>query len=88
MGSGQNKGKILKSILKKTGFKFKVVIFQDDTLKNIENMESELKDEIDLYTFYYTHELERVEKFNKDKSKASKEWQQLRPVIKSVFGSI
>ncbi len=86
MGSGQHKGKILKSVLKKTGVKFKVIIFVDDTLKNIENVENEFKSEVDLYTIHYTHELERVEKFNKDKTKANREWKKLKPVIQSVFG--
>lgn len=88
MSSGQNKGKILKAILKKTDAKFKVIVFFDDTLSNIENVEKELKDETDLYTFYYTHEEGRVKDFEKNKSKARKEWRQLQPVLKSVFGEI
>lgn len=87
MGSGQHKGKILSAVLKKTGAKFKVIIFVDDTLKNIENMEATLKDEAELYTFYYTHEQERVKKFQKDKSKARREWKDLKPVLKTVFGA-
>lgn len=85
MGSGQHKGKILSSVLKKAGAKFKVIIFVDDTLKNIENMEETFKHEVDLVTFYYSHEQERVEKFQKDKSKARREWQKLKLVIQSVF---
>ena len=85
MGSGQHKGKILSSVLKKTGAKFKVIIFVDDTLKNIENMEETFKQEVELVTFYYTHEQERVEKFQKDKTKARREWQKLKPVIQTVF---
>lgn len=88
MVSGQNKGKILKEILKKTGSKFKVIVFLDDSLSNIENVEKELKDEADLYTFHYTHEEGRVNDFEKNKSKARKEWLQLKPVLKSVFGEI
>ncbi len=87
MGSGQNKGKILKSVLKKAQAQFKVIIFLDDTLKNIENMENELKNEVELYTFHYTHEQDRVEQFNKDQSKAKREWQKIKPVIQTVFGS-
>lgn len=85
MGSGQHKGKILGSILKKTGAKFKVIIFVDDTLKNIENMEETFKQDVELITFYYTHEQERVEKFQKDKSKARREWQKLKPIIQTLF---
>lgn len=85
MGSGQNKGKILKNILKKTNSKFKLIILVDDTLKNIENTEAEFKDEVELLTFYYTHEEVRVEKFKKDKSKAQREWQKFAPILNSVF---
>lgn len=85
MGSGQHKGKILSSVLKKTGVKFKAIIFVDDTLKNIENVEESFKQEVALFTFYYTREQGRVEKFQKDKSKAKREWQKLKPVIETVF---
>ncbi len=87
MGSGQHKGKILSAVLKKAGAKFKVIVFVDDTLKNIENMEATLKDEVELITFYYTHEQERVDKFLKDKSKAKREWLKLKPVIQTLFGA-
>lgn len=83
MGSGQNKGKILKAILKKTDTKFKTIIFLDDTLKNIENMENELKDQVDLYTFYYTHEEANVKRFEKDKTQAIKQWKKIKPAIES-----
>lgn len=86
MGSGQHKGKILKAILKKTSNSFKTIVFVDDTLKNIENMENELKTDVDLYTFFYTHEQERVEKFSKDKNKAKLEWKRLKLAIDLVFG--
>lgn len=83
MGSGQNKGKILKAILQKTNTKFKTIIFLDDTLKNIENMENELKDEVDLYTFYYTYEEANVKRFEKDKSQAIKQWKKVKPAFES-----
>jgi hypothetical protein len=81
MGSGQNKGVILKNFLKKIGAKYKTIIFVDDTLRNIENVENEYKDDKTLTSFYYTHEEKRVQKFEKDKSQAIKEWKALKPAL-------
>lgn len=83
MGSGQNKGKILKAILKKTNTDFKTIFFLDDTLKNIENMENELKDEVELYTFHYTREDVKVKSFEKDKSRAIQQWKKIKPAFES-----
>jgi hypothetical protein len=81
MGSGQNKGVFLKYFLNKIAVKFKSVIFVDYTLHNVENVENEYKDDKSLTTFYYTHEEKRVQKFEKDKSQAIKEWKALKPAI-------
>ena len=81
MGSGQNKGQILKGILKKTGSQFKAIVFVDDTLKNIENVEKEYTGDKSVTTFYYTHEEARVKKFEKDKSQARAEWKILKPLL-------
>ncbi len=81
MGSGQNKGKVLSSLFAKTKTEFKSIIFVDDTLKNIENVEGELFKTVDLHTFYYTHEDSRVAAFNKDPSKAIKEWKAIKALI-------
>lgn len=85
MGSGQDKGALLDSLLEKTKNQFKVIVFVDDTLKNIENMENQLSKKVDLYTFYYTHEEDRVLKFKKDKSKAIRDWNQLNRTLKAIF---
>jgi len=82
MGSGQNKGLLLQALIKKTGGTFKSVVVVDDTLKNIENIESVYKDDNSVTLFYYTHEDARVKKFEKDKSRAWAEWKALRPVLK------
>lgn len=82
LGSGQNKGQILKALLLKTNTQFKTIVFIDDTLKNIENMEAEYKDNAGVTVFHYTHEEPRVKKFEKDKSKVLKEWKQLKPILK------
>lgn len=87
MGAGQNKGQVLRALLKKTGSEFKTIIFMDDTIKNIENMEQEFKEGVELITFYYTHEQERVHRFEKDKSQAKKEWKKLAPVLRSFQGT-
>lgn len=81
MGSGQNKGILLKYILNKTNSQFKLIIFIDDTLKNIENVEAVYSQDPSVITFYYTHEEDRVLKFEKDKKKAWKEWKKLKPVL-------
>ncbi len=81
MGSGQDKGLLLQYILKKTQSQFKLILFVDDTLKNIENVERAYKEDKSVYTFYYTHEEERVKKFEKDKSNVWREWKKIKPVI-------
>ncbi|MCC2677701.1 MAG: outer membrane protein [Pseudobdellovibrio sp.] len=81
MGSGQNKGLLLKAFLKKTGSAFKSIIVVDDTLKNIENIEAEYKDDKSVTLFYYTHEEARVKKFETDKTQVWKEWKALKPVL-------
>lgn len=81
MGSGQNKGQILKWLLKKTGTQFKAIVFVDDTLKNIENVEKEYVGDASVTTFYYTHEEARVKKFEKDKAQVNAEWKKLKPLL-------
>jgi hypothetical protein len=81
MGSGQNKGLLLKAFLNKTGAKYKALVFVDDTLRNVENVENEFKTDSAVTTFYYTHEEKRVQKFEKDKSRAIKEWKTLKPAL-------
>lgn len=86
MGSGQNKGKLLRSLLKKTNSDFKVIVFVDDSLKNIENMEKEFGESTELYTFYYTHEEPRVKSFDSNKKKSvSRQWQKLKTVLEEIF---
>lgn len=82
MGSGQNKGILLQALIKKTGGTFKSIIVVDDTLKNIENIEAVYKDDNSFALFFYTHEEARVKKFEKDKSRAWREWKTLKPVLK------
>lgn len=82
MGSGQNKGLLLKHILKKTNSSFKAIVFVDDTLKNIENVEKEYAEDSQMFVIHYTHEQGRVDRFQKDKKRALKEWQLLKPVLK------
>jgi hypothetical protein len=81
MGSGQNKGQILKWLLKKTNSQFKAIVFVDDTLKNIENVEKEYIDDKSVTVFYYTHEESRVKKFEKDKAQVKAEWKKLKPLL-------
>ena len=81
MGSGQNKGEILKFILKKTGLKFKKIVFVDDTLKNIENVEKSFADEKNMIAFFYTHEADRVKKFEGNKTRVWREWKHIRPAL-------
>ena len=86
MGGGQNKGKLLRELLKKTKSEIQLVVFLDDTLSNIEDMEKEFsKDGPEMITFFYTHEEPRVQSFERDQSQAKKAWKQLAPVLKSVF---
>ena len=87
MGSGQHKGKFLGELLKKLKVEYKVIFFLDDTLKNIENMEETFSaGEPELVTFYYTSELARVRRFEKDKSQAKRDWKMLAPVLRSLAG--
>jgi len=86
MGSGQDKGKLLRFLLKKTGVSFKTIFFLDDTLVNIENMESEFLKDTEVNTFHYIALDVREKAFKKNKRKAIREWNQLRPVLKSVYG--
>ena len=81
MGSGQNKGQLLRGLLKKLNLQFKTIVFVDDTLKNVENIESEYKDDKSVYAFLYTHEEKRVKNFEKDKTQVWKEWNLLRPAL-------
>lgn len=81
MGSGQNKGQILKWLLKKNGSQFKAIVFVDDTLKNIENVENEYTNDKWVTTFCYTHEEARVKKFEKDKTQVNAEWKKLKPLL-------
>jgi len=81
MGSGQNKGLLLRWFLKKTGGVFKSIIVVDDTLKNIENIEAEYKEDKSVTLFYYTHEESRVKKFDADKTQVWREWKILKPVL-------
>lgn len=81
MGSGQNKGKLLRAFLKKLNLKYKNIIFVDDTLKNIENVEKEYSEDSSVVVFYYTYEEERVKKFEKNKNQVLNEWKKVKPVI-------
>ncbi len=81
MGSGQNKGLLLKAFLKKLGLQYKSIIVVDDTLKNIENIEAQYQNDKTVTLFHYTHEEARVKKFETDKKQVWKEWKALKPVL-------
>jgi predicted HAD superfamily phosphohydrolase YqeG len=86
LGSGQDKGVLLKYILDLTKTQFKVIIFVDDTLKNIENVNKAYADAEGVYAIHYTHEKEAVEKFNKNPQKAVRDWKKIKPVLNKTFG--
>lgn len=56
-----NKGELLNSLLQSKEFlNFKTIIFIDDTLRNIEEVESKLSDDIYLYNIHYTEAKARL----------------------------
>lgn len=84
LGSGQNKGKLLRYLLKRTGHSFKSIIFVDDSLKNIEDLENEFQADGILTPVYYTHEHPRFKKFEADKSNAKKLWKKMKPALEAA----
>jgi hypothetical protein len=81
-GSGQNKGLLIKDLLKRVGYKPKKIIFFDDSQKNITNVQNEFKkSDILVHVVQYDAELSRVKKFENDKSNAIKHWKLLKPIF-------
>ena len=82
MGSGQDKGLLIRDLLEKTGYKPNKIIFIDDTPKNITNVDKEFdKSELQVHVVQYDAELKNVKKFEKDKSKVIRHWKLLKPVF-------
>lgn len=87
MTAGQNKGIMLKTLLHKTGTKFKSIVFVDDHLKHTTRMQEILgKGKLDLVTFRYSKMDPQVNKFNQsDKKHVVKGWNVLREATTTVL---
>lgn len=88
MTSGMNKGLMLKTLLHKTGFKPKAVVFVDDHSKHTIRMQRILgRDEsMDLATFRYSRLDAQVEEFNSgNKKKVIKAFNLLSKTFNEVF---
>lgn len=87
MVAGQHKGAMLRTLLQKAGSKPAVVIFVDDKLKNVKNVDNALEAwGIESFALRYSGEDERVEKFeNSNKSKVIADWQKLEATLEAVL---
>lgn len=73
MTSGQHKGEMLKYLIETNSKKYKYIIFVDDHQKHTDNVYNTFKDsEIQIYTFRYGHEDERVQEFKANTKNESK----------------
>ncbi len=92
MTTGMNKGIMINRILYRTNRQYEAIVFVDDSVKNIKNVENIFKkDSINVKLFYYTKvDQERIKKngslFTKeDASRLSKEWATLEKNLKLIF---
>lgn len=88
MTAGLNKGIMLKTLLNKTGSKFKAIIFADDHKKHTVRMQEILGQTkgLDLTTYRYGAIDKTVKAFHSGEKKASKAaWNQMKALSKSVF---
>ena len=87
MTAGQHKGAMLKTILKKSKKHFKGIIFIDDASRHVEHMYESFKNtEIEIVSYLYTREAEKVKKFEQgDKKNAKTSWNLFRETSNTVF---
>ncbi len=87
LSSGLHKGAILRSLLCKVPDKYKVVLFADDKLTNIVNMENAyIQEQTLLDTFHYTREEKVVAEFHQSEKKEVKtQWDLLKGVFTMIF---
>ncbi len=87
MTAGQHKGRMLIDLLKKTGQRFKSLVFVDDSQKNVDHMDEAFNQYgIDGYSFRYGKMDPRVGQFRtSDKTAVTRQWQQLQSTLKAVF---
>lgn len=87
MTAGQHKGAMLKTLLHKTGTRFKAIIFADDHEKHTIRMSDTFKNEnIDLTTFRYSKIDPVVENFKKsNKKEVHNQWLKFKNTVKSIY---
>ncbi len=85
MTSGQNKGIMLKTLLKKLNIKFQSIVFADDHQKHTDRMHAIMGDEADVVSFRYGKMDPQVEAFHKsDKKAVTKKWNKLKESLKDA----
>jgi hypothetical protein len=88
MVSGQNKGIMLKSLLHKTGKKFKAIVLVDDGKKNTDNMYTVYKaSDVDVNSFRYSYDDAIKRQFEQsNKNNVIKQWKEFKTSIDYIFG--
>ena len=89
MVSGQNKGIMLKTLIKKTVKTFKAVVLVDDGKKNTDNMYNVYKgSDIDVNSYRYSFDDALKRQFEQsNKNNVIKQWIEFKTSIETIFGN-
>ena len=89
MTADGNKGVILKTLLFKTGKKFKAIVFVDDNKRNVDDVYNVFKNNstVDIVSIRYSYDDAIKRQFQEsNKSNVIRQWKELKATLDSVFG--
>ena len=85
MTAGQNKGVMLKVLLKKYKKNFKAIVFADDHVRHVDRMQAIMGEIADVTTYRYAGIDPDVERFNaSDKTKIIQDWMKLKETMMEI----
>ena len=89
MTAGQHKGVMLRTLLWKTDHLFKAILFVDDQQKHCTRMHDAFDSQgVDVVTIRYSKEDDHVKEFElSDKSQVIEEWEILKNILSTLFGT-
>lgn len=85
MTAGQNKGIMLKTLLKRYGARYRSIVFVDDHQRHVDRMQAVLGDEVELTTYRYGGVDPLVTRFREgSKERVTKNWHKLTQTLREI----